>query len=71
MRTSTGYVKLLEPINRNDANLIITVKLTDVIPAKTSYVLGCHGISKGEYIQVKQNNDNNVAFVAYSTSAQK
>ena len=71
MRTSSGYVRLLEPVDRNDANLIISVKLKAAIPACTSYVLECHGISKGEYVQVKKENDDYIAFVAYSTDSTK
>ena len=48
LRSSAGYLKMLKPINRDDANLLIKVKLKEAVPARKQYVLECHGISKGE-----------------------
>ena len=67
----SGYVPLLEPVNCNDSNLLIKVKLTTAIPASQSYILECHGISKGEYVQFKNDTDQYIAFTAYSVEAQK
>ena len=58
-------------MNGNDANLLIKVKTRDAVPNATFYVLECHGISKGEYIEMKKDNEVFIAFAAYSTESIK
>ena len=62
---------MLEPVERDDVYLLIKVELKAAVPAKTRYVLECHIISKGEYIQMRKNNEEYVTFVAYSTETVK
>ena len=62
---------MLDPINRDDANLLIKVKTRDAVPNATFYVLECHGISKGKYIERKKDNEVYIAFVAYNTESIK
>ena len=71
LRSSAGYLKMLEPVERDDSNLSIKVKLKAAVPAKTRYILECHGISKGEYIQMRKNSKEYIAFDDYSTESVK
>ena len=71
LRASAGYLKMLDPINRDDANLLIKVKTKDAVPNGTFYILECHGISKGEYMEMKKDNEVYIAFIAYSTESIK
>ena len=58
LRSSAGYLKMLEPVERDHANLLIKVELKAAVPANTRYVLECHGISKGKYIQMRKELKN-------------
>ena len=71
LRFSAGYLKMLEPINRDNAILLIKVKLKEAVPAHKQNVLECHGISKGEYIHMKKENEDFIAFVADTTESIK
>ena len=50
LKSSARYLKMLEPVERDDTNLLIKVELKAVVPANTRYIVECHRISKGECI---------------------